>query len=311
MARSLEGKVAVVAGGSRGAGRGIALALGEAGATVYVAGRTTRGGPRPFDGAAGTIDDTADDVGRRGGRGIPVRTDCSVDADVAALFARVRDEQGRLDVVANGVWGSSQQSYDQFFGRDKRPFWELPSVGWREAIVEGAYAHLLVAQHAARLMAPAGRGLIVSVTEPNDEYAGGSLFWLFTTFGHRCINKMVGAMKSDLQRAGVAVLALAPGFMRTERVLMTIDGVPEDEREKMKETYGFGNSESTEYVGRAVVALAADPERALRKTGQIVPVGDLAREYGFTDVDGRQPHFFEEVLGKMRPKQAARKRAKR
>jgi NAD(P)-dependent dehydrogenase (short-subunit alcohol dehydrogenase family) len=310
MAANLAGKVAVVAGASRGAGRGIALALGETGAVVYVAGRTTRDGPRPFDGAPGTVEDTAEEVTRRGGRGIAVRADCSVEADVAGLFERVQREEGRLDVAANGVWGSSQQSYDQFFGKDKRPFWELPSLGWRESIAEGAYAHLLVARHAARLMAPRGQGLIVSITEPNDDYAGGSLFWLFTTFGHRCINKMVAAMSPDLAKAGVAAVALCPGFMRTERVLMTLEAFPEGERDKMKRAYGFDKSESTEYAGRAVAALAADP-KVMRKSGQLVHVGDLAREYGFTDVDGRRPHFFEEVLQKTRPKKKAARKEQR
>ena len=301
----LAGAVTVVAGASRGAGRGIALALGDTRATVYVAGRTARGGPRPFDGAPGTIEDTAEEVTRRGGRGIPVPTDCSAEGEVAALFERVERDEGRLDLLANGVWGSSRQSYDQFFGRDKRPFWELPSVGWQESIHGGAYPHLPASRHAARLMAPRRKGLIVSVTEPNDDYGGGGLFWLFTTMGHRCINQMAAAMSSSLAKVNVAILALAPGFMRTERVLMGLEGLPAAEREKAKKAYGFDKSESTEYVGRAVAALAADP-KVLSKTGKLLQVGDLAREYGFRDKDGRQPHFFEEVLVKMSPRTSGR-----
>jgi len=304
----LNGQVAVVAGASRGAGRGMALALGDTGAAVYVTGRTVRGGPKPFDDAPGTIEDTAEEVTRRGGRGIPVWVDHSIEADVAALFDRVEKEQGRLDILANGVWGSSQQSYDQFFRKEHRPFWELPSVGWQEAIMAGAYAHLLASQHAARLMAPRRKGLIVSVTEPNDD-GGGSLFWLFHTIGHRCINRMAAAMRSDLGKHNIAIVALAPGFMRTERVLMGLEKLTEEAREKMKQTYRFDKSESTEYVGRAVAALAADPD-VLRFSGKLVHVGDLARKYGFRDTDGRQPHFLQEVLKKMFPEKSTGRKKK-
>ncbi len=303
----LTGQVAIAAGASRGAGRGLALALGDSGATVYVTGRTIRGGAKPFDSAPGTIEDTAEEVTRRGGRGIPIRVDHSVEGDVAALFDRVQKEQGRLDILANGVWGSSQQSYDQFFQKEHRPFWELPSVGWQEAMMAGAYAHLLASQHAARLMAPHRKGLIVSITEPNED-GGGSLFWLFHTTGHRCINRMAAAMCRDLGKYDIAILALAPGFMRTERVLMGLEKLTAEAREKMKLSYRFDKSESTEYVGRAVASLAADPG-ALRFSGKLVQVGDLARHYGFRDTDGSQPHFFQEVLKKMFPeKRASRKK---
>jgi len=305
---NLRGLVAIAAGASRGAGRGLALALGDTGATVYVTGRTIRGGPKPFDAAPGTIEDTAEEVTRRGGHGIAVRVDHSVEADVAALFDRVQREQGRLDILANGVWGSSQQSYDQFFQKEHRPFWELSSVGWQEAMVAGAYAHLLASQHAARLMAPHRKGLIVSVTEPNEE-GGGSLFWLFHTTGHRCISRMAAAMRSDLEKHNIAIVALAPGFMRTERVLMGLEKLSEEAREKMKRTYRFDKSESTEYVGRAVAALAADPD-ALRFSGKLLHVGDLARHYGFRDTDGSQPHFFQEVLKKMFHNKAAGRKKK-
>lgn len=303
----LGGKVAVVAGASRGAGRGVALALGDTGATVYVTGRTIRGGPRPYDGALGTIDDTAEEVTRRGGRGIPVRVDHSVEAEVAALFGRVQKEQGRLDILANGVWGSSEHSYQQFFGKERRPFWERASVCWQEAMTEGAYAHLLANVHAARLMAPARQGLIVSVTEPVDDtsYGGHSLFWLFHVLGHRCINCLAQVMSSDLKKHNIAIIALAPGFMRTERVLMHLG-----DDEKKKKQYRFDKSESTEYVGRAVASLAADAN-ALRKTGKLIYVGDLSREYGFTDVDGKQPHFYKEVLKIKVPEKSSGRRGKK
>lgn len=277
-------RVVVVAGASRGAGRGIALALGDTGATVYVAGRTTRGGPKPFDGAPGTIEDTAEEVTRRGGRGIAVRTDCSADAEVAALFERVGKERGQLDILANGVWGSSEQTALQFTGKERRPFWELESPpGWREAILGAAYPCLLTSQHAARLMAPRGKGLIVHVTEPVEEYGDKeSLFWMFTGLGHRAINRMVAAMSRELAKRQIISIALCPGFMRTERVEIHMKKLDEAARRR----WGYDKSETTEYVGRAVASLAADA-KVLNKSGKLLLVGDLAVEYGFKDADGK------------------------
>jgi len=285
----LSNWVAVVAGASRGAGRGIALALGETGATVYVTGRTTRRGRKPPDGMPGTIEGTAAEVTRRGGRGIPVRADCSVEKEVAALFARVQREQGRLDILANAVWGGGEQ----FAGDDwrQRPFWELENTGWHAMMMSGAYACLLVTKHAARLMARRGgrrRGLIVHVTEPVlEKYdRGGPLFWMFWMLGHRAINRIVEATKSDLANRRIAAIALAPGWMRTERVMKYTS-------EKMKRSSRFAKSESTEYVGRAVASLAADP-KVLKKSGKLLYAGDLAAEYKFKDADGRYiPNFYK------------------
>jgi NAD(P)-dependent dehydrogenase (short-subunit alcohol dehydrogenase family) len=284
----LRGRVATVTGASRGAGRGIALALGDTGATVYVTGRTRRRGPKPFDGAPGTIDDTADEVTRRGGRGIAVRVDHTLEAEVAVLFERVRCEQGRLDILANAVWGGSEQ-YVQKDWR-KRSFWELKSAGWRETMMAGPYAFLLASQHAARFMAPRRRGLIVHVTEPIlEKYdRGGPLFWMFWMLAHRGINRMSEAMSPDLKKRNIATIALAPGWMRTERVMMHTSG-------RDKKSSRFAKSESTEYVGRAVASLAADPN-VLRWAGKLLYVGDLAEQYGFPDVDGRQvANFYREL----------------
>jgi NAD(P)-dependent dehydrogenase (short-subunit alcohol dehydrogenase family) len=282
--KKLTGKVAVVAGASRGAGRGIALALGEAGATVYVVGRTTRGGPTPPDGAPGTVEDTADQVTARGGVGVPVRADCTSEADVAALFERVDREQGRLDVLANAVWGAA----DGFTpGEDAlaswgKPFWEQPLRQWRDMMTGGPYAYFLMSHHAARRMVARGGGLIVGVTDgviegqPPDQY-GGQLVW---ELAHLCINSMLFGMGVEGKPHNVAVVTLMPGFMQTERVVayMTSD--------EAKKQFGFDKSESTEYLGRAVVGLGADP-KVLDKVGKVRFVADLAAEYGFTDVDGR------------------------
>jgi NAD(P)-dependent dehydrogenase (short-subunit alcohol dehydrogenase family) len=287
--KRLEGKVAVVAGGSRGAGRGIALALGEAGATVYVAGRTSRGGPRPPDGAPGTVEDTAEEVTARGGVGIAARADCTAEDEVAAVFERVEREQGKLDVLANAVWGghdaiTSMEDWQQEWGR---PCWENSPQLWKHMMIGGPYAYLLTSCHAARLMVAAGKGLIVGVTDgvidgsPAGEY-GGQLVW---DLAHVCINRLMLGLAHETRRRKIAVVTLMPGFMQTERVRMYMTS------EKLKKQFRYDKSESVEYIGRAVAALAADP-KVLQKTGKIHFVADLAREYGFTDVDGRQiPRF--------------------
>ncbi len=278
----LKGKVALVTGGSRGAGRGIALALGEAGATVYVTGRTVRRGPKPSDGAPGTVEDTAEEVTARGGLGIPVRVDHTVETEVAALFERVRQEHGRLDVLANAVWGGSEVIMKMNWSR---PFWEQPIEGWQQMMMAGTYAYLLASRHAAKLMAAQRKGLIVHVTDLIDTdgtHYRGQIFW---DLSHECINRMVLGMSGEAKRYNIVVLALNPGFMRTERVLMHL------KTEEMKKAYHFDKSESPEYIGRAVAALAADAN-ALAKTGKLLHVADLAREYSFTDIDGRYiPRF--------------------
>lgn len=282
--QKLKDRVAVVAGASRGAGRGIALALGEAGATVYVTGRTLRSGPKPSDGAPGTIDDTAEEVTERGGVGIPVRVDYTDVADVAALFERVEREQGRIDVLANAVWGASDafSSFEEWQAAWGRPFWEGALDGWRHMMTGGPYTYLAASCYAAPLMAAQGRGLIVGVTDGVMDDSGttqyqGQLIW---DLAHDCVNRMMQNMSVEAKPHNVAVITLMPGFMQTERVLMYL------KTEALKKRFGFDKSESTQYLGRAVAALAADPD-VMEKTGKLLFVADLAQEYGFTDVDGR------------------------
>jgi NAD(P)-dependent dehydrogenase (short-subunit alcohol dehydrogenase family) len=287
--QALQGKVAVVAGASRGAGRGIALALGAAGATVYAVGRTARGGPGPADGAPGTVEDTAEEVTARGGVGIPARADCTSEAEVAAVFDRVGREQGRLDVLANAVWGGADPfgSFEEWQASWGRPFWEQPAGLWPAMMEAGPFAYYLASCHAARLMAAAGRGLIVGVTDGVVDGAAegechGQLVW---DLAHDCINRLLRGMAAEGRPHHIAVVTLMPGFMRTERVGLYL------KTEEQKKFFRFDKSESTEYLGRAVAALAAD-EKVLEKTGKIHFVADLAREYGFTDVDGRYvPRF--------------------
>jgi NAD(P)-dependent dehydrogenase (short-subunit alcohol dehydrogenase family) len=292
---TLNGKVAVAAGASRGCGRGIALALGDAGATVYVTGRTTRHGPKPVDHAPGTIEDTADEVTLRGGRGIPVRIDHTDPAQVEELFGRVRREQGRLDILACAVWGGNERFLDPVW---QQPFWNQPARVWDEFMGAGPRAFWIAAHAASRLMAEQRAGLIVAITEPMIETPGttpfsGNLQWdLFEHLPHYSLNRLVAVLAREARPAGIAVIGVLPGFMKTERVEMHL---PDDETRMQ---YRYDLAESTEYAGRAVAALAADP-RVLTKAGELIFVADAAKEYGFKDVDGRYIDNFYRAVGRI------------
>ncbi len=293
----LTGTVAVVAGASRGAGRGIALALGDAGATVYVVGRTSRSGPKPSDGAPGSIEETAEGVTARGGVGIPVQVDCTDEEQVAELFVRVEREQSRVDLLANAVWGVADGtgSTEESIAGWGTPFWERSTSEWRRQMDAGPRAYYLCSFHAARMMAGAGGGLIVGVTDGYIEGTrdavlegretgdyNGMLLW---DLAHTTIDRLLFGMSADGKKHKIAVVTLMPGFMQTERVAAAMT------TEKARKQMRYDLSESTEYVGRAVAALAADP-KVMKKSGRIHFVADLAAEYDFTDVDGRRvPRF--------------------
>ena len=277
-----------MAGSSRGAGRGIALALGDAGATVYVAARTSRHGPKPADGAPGTVEDTAEEVSARGGQGIPVRADLGNEAETAALFQRVEEEQGRLDLMADSAWGATIAEWS-------KPFWELSAGIWRDTVAT-INAAWLTSVHAARIMVKQPGGLIIHVTDnlhPDPSAYRGQILW---DLGHDFLNRLVMAHEprtdqtareiANPAKSKVAMVGLNPGFMRTERVLkhMSTDAI--------KKQFRFDLSESVEYIGRAAAALAADPD-VFRKNGQLLWAAELATEYGFTDVDGRVIPLFD------------------
>ncbi|GER09765.1 SDR family oxidoreductase [Variovorax boronicumulans] len=290
--RPLAGRVAVVTGASRGAGRGIAQELGAAGATVYVTGRSTRARPADSYGQLlalselaalpGTIDDTAEEVTQFGGRGIAVACDHTKEGEVAALFARVEREQGRLDLLVNNAWGG----HESFTGVFEAPFWEHPLANWDSMFDRGVRNHLVASRCAAPGMVARKQGLIVTTTFwDRGHYLRGNLFY---DLAKASMTRLAFGIAQELQPHGVASVAVSPGWMRTEFVLA---GHKTDEAH-WQERPALARTESPRYLGRAVAALAADAQ-VLDKTGQVLRVADLARAYGFTDIDGRQVEAFE------------------
>ncbi|MCM5682395.1 SDR family oxidoreductase [Schlegelella sp. S2-27] len=289
----LKDCVAVVTGATRGAGRGIAVELGAAGATVYVTGRSTRAQPASaygqilalskMEAVPGSIEDAADDVTRAGGRGIAVRCDHTRDDEVAALFDRVAQaHDGRLDLLVNNAWGG----HEVFDGVFQAPFWERPMDPWDAMFNRGVRNHLLASRLAAPLMLQRRQGLIVTTTFwDRHRYLMGNLFY---DLAKAAMTRLAYGMAQELRPHGVASVAVSPGWMRTEFVLA---GHQTDEAH-WQQRPALARTESPRYVGRAVAALASDPN-VMARTGEVLRVGDLAREYGFTDVDGRQPPAFE------------------
>jgi len=274
--------IALVTGASRGAGRAIALELAAAHATVYVTGRSIRGGPTT-DNVPGTIDDTAAEVTERGGDGIAVRCDHTSDADVESLFTRIRNDHGRLDLLVNNVWGGYE--HPDCRPLTIAPFWEQSLQQWDRMFTAGVRAHLTASRLAAPLMLPQRRGLIVSTTA--NLRALPYMKNLFYDLAKNAVSHLVWAMAQELREHNVAAVALAPGFMRTERI---VEAFTRAGAAHALDGPG-GPKETPFYLGRAIVALASDP-RVIDKSGEVLEVGALAREYGFTDVDGTQPAPF-------------------
>jgi dehydrogenase/reductase SDR family protein 1 len=272
-AKPLDGKVAVVTGGSRGIGKGAAIALGELGATVYVTGRTVTAAMLP-----GTVAETAEQVTAAGGRGVAVPCDHHDDGQVEALFRQVEDEQGRLDVLVNNVYNSPDLA--QWLGRR---FWELPIQAWDEVVDIGTRSHYVAAVFAAQRMVPAGSGVIVNVSSSGAvQYAHNVPYGV----GKAAVDRMTADMAHDLEGTGVSVVSIWPGLVRTELVMFGAkDGklaLPgEGEFDVMK-------AQSPLFVGRAAAALAVAPD-VHERTGKAFHVADLARDYGFTEDDGSVP----------------------
>lgn len=273
--RALSGKVAIVTGATRGAGLAVARELGAAGATVFVTGRSTRGGTRT-EGLAGTIEDAAYAVTVRGGVGVPVRCDHANEAEVRALFERVVREAGRPDLLVNNAWGGYEHYDQEAF---TQPFWQQPfDARWRGMFESGLRAMLLASSLAAPHMIDAGHGLIASTVAWAEGKFLGNVFY---DTAKAAIVRATKGMGQELAGKGVAAVAIAPGFMRTERVMAAHAAHPFD----------LSVTESPVYLARAVVSLASDPQ-VTSWSGQLVTVGDLAKVYGFTDEDGGQPPPF-------------------
>ncbi len=289
-AQPLSGQVAVVAGATRGAGRGIACMLGEAGATVYCTGRSVRGQPA-FEGRPETIEETAELVTRRGGRGIAVQVDHLQEAAVQALFERVHAEQGRLDVVVNDIWGGDPLTQ---WGK---PFWELNIADGLLMQQRGVHTHLITSRHAAPRLVAQRRGLIVKITDGDTPAYRGNLFY---DLAKASVIRLALGMAEELRPHGVTALAVTPGFLRSEAMLDLFGVTEANWPAGAQRDPHFIASETPYFVGRAVAALAADPHVAA-KAGGVYSSWGLSDEYGFTDVDGRRPHwgrYFAEHVAK-------------
>ena len=264
--KPLHGKICIVTGASRGVGKGIALGLGEAGATVYVTGRSRPGATT--EALPGSIDETAAELTALGGVGVALACDHAHDDEVAAVFARERGELGRLDVLVNNAFAIPE-------GRVTGPFWELPVSQWDALHTVGLRSHYIAAVHAAQIMVPQRGGLIVNVSS-----FGAKIYAVSVAYGvgKAGVDRMSRDMGRELKPHGVTAVSLWPGIVRTERLLQ------DPQRLGFDPTHG----ESPTFSGRAVAALAADPQ-VLARTGEALVVAELAEAYGFTDLDGSRP----------------------
>lgn len=283
--QALKGKIAVVAGSTRGAGRGIAASLGEAGATVYCTGRSIRGHASDLN-RTETIEETAELVTALGGVGIPIRVDHTVEAEVQALFEQVsREQNGQLDVLVNNIWGGEQLTeWD-------KPFWEHSLSKGLIMQERAVKAHLITSFYGAPLMVRREKGLIIEVTDGIDYRYRGSLFYSLAKISPI---HLAAAMAADLKPYGVSAVAVTPGFLRSEEMLEHF-GVTEanwlDAVQSGKpHAEHFSQSETPYFIGRGIAALAASnhlPERS----GQVFSSWQLSDEFGIIDADGRRPHW--------------------
>ncbi|MFD3403066.1 SDR family NAD(P)-dependent oxidoreductase [Kribbella sp. NPDC058693] len=263
---TLEGKVALVTGASRGVGKGIALGLGEQGATVYVTGRSEAGGAAPTP-LPGTVQETAAEVTEQGGRGIAIACDHRDDEQTRAAVQRVIEEAGRIDVLVNNVWGGYEYFWDGTPFWEEAGFWTQPLERWDAAFQAGVRAHYVTTAAAAPAMVAAGSGLIVNVSSEGAEKTDTGVAY---GAAKAATDHMIACMAHELRDHGVTAVSLYPGLVRTESVL------------RAAEYMDLTVSESPLFVGRAVAALAADPDVA-RHTGQVVRTSSLAEEYHFSD----------------------------
>ncbi|XP_071502343.1 dehydrogenase/reductase SDR family member 1-like [Diadema antillarum] len=288
MAKPLKGKVCLVTGATRGIGKGIALQLGGAGATVYITGRTLRANEGSI---RGSLEETAKEVAERGGNCIPIQCDHAHETEVEAVFERIKREQnGRLDILVNNAF-SAVHAITQV---SQVPFWEQPIQMWDEVNNVGLRNHYVCIVHAAKLMVPAKQGLIVNISSIGAiRYHVNVLYGV----GKAAVDKMAFDCAHELKEHNVTVVSLWPGAVRTEYVEDTFtdpDMIWDIGDVKVTQRELFSNGESTEFSGKAIVALFNDPN-LLKKSGRILWTVELAEEYQFVDVDGRSPANFRRV----------------
>jgi dehydrogenase/reductase SDR family protein 1 len=267
----LAGKVAVVTGASRGIGKGVALGLAEAGATVYITGRT-QDGSSPTVPLAGSLAETVAEVERLGGKGIAVRCDHRNDQEVAALFEQVRGEQGRLDILVNNVWAGYERLHRGEVAGWEAPIWEQPLGVWDEMFM-GVRAHYIASALAAPLLIAGGSGLIANIS-----FVAGRRYMAPAAYGiaKAATDRLAADLAHELRAHNVAAVALYPGLVRTEGVMLYSD------------YFDLSNSQSPQFIGRTVAALAADPA-VMARSGQVVVAAELGLEYDFSDIDGKRP----------------------
>jgi len=286
---SLEGKVALVAGATRGAGRGIAVELGAAGATVYVTGRTTRTQQSEYA-RPETIEETAELVSAVGGKGIAVQVDHLEADQVERLVERIRAEQGRLDILVNDVWGG-----ERLFEWHKA-VWEHGLENGLRLLRLGVDTHLITAHFGLPLLIERPGGLLVEVTDGTAEYNQDHYrLSPFYDLAKVSVNRMAWAHAKDLAKHGATSVSLTPGWLRSEMMLEAFGVGEENWRDATEKVPHFVISETPRFVGRAVAALAADPDRA-RWNGQSLSSGGLSKIYGFTDLDGSQPDAWRYIV---------------
>ena len=260
--------------------------LGEAGATVYCTGRSVRGQPAT-PGRTETIEETAEKVEALGGKGIAVRVDHTVEDEVKALFERVKAEQGRLDVLVNDIWGGDALTQ---WGT---PLWQLDLGRGRTILERAVWSHVVTARHGLPLMIEGNRGLVVEITDGDFRGYGGAFFY---DLAKSAAIRLAYAYSVELRKHAVTAVAVTPGFLRSESMLDHFGVSEANWQEAGKKDPHFLQSETPAFVGRGVAALAADP-KVREKTGKVFGSWTLAREYGFTDADGRRPDWGRYIDG--------------